>query len=92
MDSSVSQEAVAIQLEEERLVKINDVLKELPTPHYRYSASFTHLTQFYQQSLHKILSWLLGKTGGSLYLSVVITSSRYPYSFVTLFYFRISLD
>ncbi|XP_041658235.1 rho GTPase-activating protein 30 [Cheilinus undulatus] len=28
-------EAVAIQLEEERLVKINDVLKELPTPHYR---------------------------------------------------------
>lgn len=31
------QEAVAIQLEEERLVKIRDVLKELPTPHYRYS-------------------------------------------------------
>ncbi|KAM6989816.1 uncharacterized protein LKV04_009409 [Tautogolabrus adspersus] len=28
-------EAVAIQLEEERLVKIGDVLKELPTPHYR---------------------------------------------------------
>uniref|UniRef100_A0A4W6BMA5 Rho-GAP domain-containing protein n=1 Tax=Lates calcarifer TaxID=8187 RepID=A0A4W6BMA5_LATCA len=28
-------EAVAIQLEEERLVKIRDVLKELPTPHYR---------------------------------------------------------
>ncbi|KAG7220844.1 hypothetical protein INR49_031296 [Caranx melampygus] len=32
---SVLQEAVAIQLEEERLVKIRDVLKELPTPHYR---------------------------------------------------------
>ncbi|KAM9719847.1 uncharacterized protein ACNS7B_020502 [Menidia menidia] len=28
-------EAVAIQLEEERLVKIKDVLKELPAPHYR---------------------------------------------------------
>ncbi|XP_017266337.1 rho GTPase-activating protein 30 isoform X2 [Kryptolebias marmoratus] len=28
-------EAVAIQLEEERLVKIRDVLKELPSPHYR---------------------------------------------------------
>nr|XP_020441784.1 rho GTPase-activating protein 30-like [Monopterus albus] len=28
-------EAVAIQLEEERLVKIRDVLKELPEPHYR---------------------------------------------------------
>ncbi|KAM9789456.1 uncharacterized protein ACB057_012090 [Neosynchiropus ocellatus] len=28
-------EAVAIQLEEERLVKIRDVLKELPPPHYR---------------------------------------------------------
>ncbi|XP_058496696.1 rho GTPase-activating protein 30 [Solea solea] len=28
-------EAVAIQLEEERLVKIRDVLKELPTLHYR---------------------------------------------------------
>ncbi|XP_044076667.1 LOW QUALITY PROTEIN: uncharacterized protein si:dkeyp-68b7.12 [Siniperca chuatsi] len=28
-------EAVAIQLEEDRLVKIRDVLKELPTPHYR---------------------------------------------------------
>nr|XP_046263817.1 rho GTPase-activating protein 30 isoform X2 [Scatophagus argus] len=28
-------EAVAIQLEEERLVKIRDVLKELPRPHYR---------------------------------------------------------
>uniref|UniRef100_UPI003AAE2B63 LOW QUALITY PROTEIN: rho GTPase-activating protein 30 n=1 Tax=Centroberyx gerrardi TaxID=166262 RepID=UPI003AAE2B63 len=28
-------EAVAIQLEEERLVKITDVLKELPSPHYR---------------------------------------------------------
>ncbi|XP_029381592.1 rho GTPase-activating protein 31 [Echeneis naucrates] len=28
-------EAVAIQLEGERLVKIRDVLKELPTPHYR---------------------------------------------------------
>ncbi|KAM6919204.1 uncharacterized protein FYW49_008723 [Xenentodon cancila] len=28
-------EAVAIQLEEERLVKIRDVLKELPTPHQR---------------------------------------------------------
>ncbi|XP_054914332.1 rho GTPase-activating protein 30 [Poeciliopsis prolifica] len=28
-------EAVAIQLEEERLVKIRDVLKELPDPHYR---------------------------------------------------------
>ncbi|KAK2822784.1 hypothetical protein Q5P01_022849 [Channa striata] len=28
-------EAVAIQLEEERLVKIRDVLKELPQPHYR---------------------------------------------------------
>lgn len=34
---SVLQEAVAIQLEEERLVKIRDVLKELPAPHYRYS-------------------------------------------------------
>lgn len=33
----VLQEAVAIQLEEERLVKIGDVLKELPGPHYRYS-------------------------------------------------------
>ena len=31
----VLQEAVAIQLEEERLVKIRDVLKELPRPHYR---------------------------------------------------------
>lgn len=29
------QEAVAIQLEEERLVKIKDVLKELPAPHYK---------------------------------------------------------
>ncbi|XP_019739240.1 uncharacterized protein LOC109524090 [Hippocampus comes] len=28
-------EAVAVQLEEERLVKIRDVLKELPPPHYR---------------------------------------------------------
>ncbi|XP_032387829.1 rho GTPase-activating protein 30 isoform X2 [Etheostoma spectabile] len=28
-------EAVAIQLEEERLVKIRDVLQELPAPHYR---------------------------------------------------------
>ncbi|XP_061694772.1 rho GTPase-activating protein 30 [Syngnathoides biaculeatus] len=28
-------EAVAVQLEEDRLVKIQDVLKELPTPHYR---------------------------------------------------------
>ncbi|KAF0046674.1 hypothetical protein F2P81_000307 [Scophthalmus maximus] len=28
-------EAIAIQLEEERLVKISDVLKELPAPHYR---------------------------------------------------------
>ncbi|XP_060901338.1 rho GTPase-activating protein 30 [Labrus mixtus] len=28
-------EAVAIQLEEERLVKIRDVLKELPAPHYK---------------------------------------------------------
>ncbi|XP_038135349.1 rho GTPase-activating protein 30 isoform X2 [Cyprinodon tularosa] len=28
-------EAVAIQLEEERLIKIRDVLKELPEPHYR---------------------------------------------------------
>ncbi|XP_054622592.1 rho GTPase-activating protein 30 [Dunckerocampus dactyliophorus] len=28
-------EAVAVQLEEERLVKIRDVLKELPVPHYR---------------------------------------------------------
>lgn len=34
---SVLQEAVAIQLEEERLVKIRDVLKELPTQHHRYS-------------------------------------------------------
>lgn len=32
----VPQEAVAIQLEDERLVKIRDVLKELPGPHYRY--------------------------------------------------------
>lgn len=31
------QEAVAIQLEEERLVKIRDVLEELPPQHYRYS-------------------------------------------------------
>lgn len=31
------QEAVAIQLEEERLVKIRDVLKELPPQHYKYS-------------------------------------------------------
>lgn len=31
----VMQEAVAIQLEEERLVKIKNVLKELPPPHYR---------------------------------------------------------
>ncbi|XP_068196191.1 rho GTPase-activating protein 30 [Antennarius striatus] len=28
-------EAVSIQLEEDRLVKIRDVLQELPTPHYR---------------------------------------------------------
>lgn len=28
---------MAIQLEEERLVKIGDVLKELPAPHYRYN-------------------------------------------------------
>lgn len=34
---SVLQEAVAIQLEEERLVKIKDVLKELPALHYKYS-------------------------------------------------------
>lgn len=38
------QEAVAIQLEEERLVKIRDVLTELPAPHYRYSrSSASHL-------------------------------------------------
>lgn len=30
------QEAVAIQLEEERLVKIRNVLKELPEQHHRY--------------------------------------------------------
>ncbi|NXW25757.1 RHG30 protein, partial [Circaetus pectoralis] len=28
-------DAVAIQMEEARLVKIKDVLKELPVPHYR---------------------------------------------------------
>ena len=31
-----AQEAVALKLEEERLVKIRDVLKELPALHYRY--------------------------------------------------------
>lgn len=30
------QDAVAIQMEEARLVKIKEVLKELPAPHYRY--------------------------------------------------------
>ncbi|RLV62153.1 hypothetical protein DV515_00019615 [Chloebia gouldiae] len=29
------QDAVAIQMEEARLVKIKEVLKELPAPHYR---------------------------------------------------------
>lgn len=29
------QDAVAIQMEEARLVKIKEVLKELPVPHYR---------------------------------------------------------
>lgn len=35
-NTCVLQEAVAIQLEEERLVKIRDVLKELPAQHHRY--------------------------------------------------------
>lgn len=35
--SVLLQEAVAIQLEGERLVKIRDVLKELPPPHFRCS-------------------------------------------------------
>lgn len=31
------QEAVAVQLEPERLVKILEVLRELPVPNYRYA-------------------------------------------------------
>lgn len=38
---SALQEAVAIQLEEERLIKIRDVLKELPSPHYRYTINLS---------------------------------------------------
>ncbi|XP_077414330.1 uncharacterized protein LOC144044029 isoform X2 [Vanacampus margaritifer] len=33
--TTLAREAVAVQLEEARLVKIRDVLKELPPPHYR---------------------------------------------------------
>lgn len=39
-----SQEAVAIQLEEGRLVKIKEVLKELPPPHYRYVPHGTEIS------------------------------------------------
>ena len=34
---SPPQDAVATQMEEVRLVKIKEVLKELPPPHYRYA-------------------------------------------------------
>ncbi|XP_058877042.1 rho GTPase-activating protein 30-like [Acipenser ruthenus] len=54
-------DAVAIQLEEERLVKIKDVLKELPDPHYRTleflmrhlirMASFSHETNMHARNL-----------------------------------------
>lgn len=35
---------MAIQLEEERLVKIRDVLKELPQQHYKYNLYYNFLT------------------------------------------------
>ncbi|KAF7662327.1 hypothetical protein LDENG_00239470 [Lucifuga dentata] len=44
-------EAVAIQLEEERLVKIREVLKELPRPHYRtLEFLMTHLVKMASHS------------------------------------------
>ncbi|XP_066579218.1 rho GTPase-activating protein 30 isoform X2 [Amia ocellicauda] len=43
-------DAVALQLEEERLVKIKDVLKELPDPHYR-------TLQFLMQHLLRMASF-----------------------------------
>lgn len=43
---------MAIQLEEERLVKIRDVLKELPSPHYRYAVSLPVSASFMQISHH----------------------------------------
>ncbi|KAK6302834.1 hypothetical protein J4Q44_G00271890 [Coregonus suidteri] len=46
-------EAVAIQLEEERLVKIKDVLKELPAPHYRtLEFLMRHLVKMASYSSH----------------------------------------
>ncbi|XP_071233178.1 uncharacterized protein [Salvelinus alpinus] len=46
-------EAVAIQLEDERLVKIKDVLKELPTPHYRtLEFLMRHLVKMASYSSH----------------------------------------
>ncbi|CAL9688395.1 unnamed protein product [Knipowitschia caucasica] len=54
-------EAVALQLEDERLVKIRDVLKELPPPHYRtleflmrhlvHVASFSSETNMHSRNL-----------------------------------------
>ncbi|KAM8921560.1 rho GTPase-activating protein 30 [Pelodytes ibericus] len=54
-------DAVAIQLEQERLVKIKDVLKDLPLPHYRtleylmrhlvHMASFSSLTNMHARNL-----------------------------------------
>ncbi|XP_064789335.1 LOW QUALITY PROTEIN: uncharacterized protein LOC135511797 [Oncorhynchus masou masou] len=46
-------EAVAIQLEEERLVKIKDVLKELPAPHYKtLEFLMRHLVKMASHSSH----------------------------------------
>uniref|UniRef100_A0AAZ3PB11 Rho-GAP domain-containing protein n=1 Tax=Oncorhynchus tshawytscha TaxID=74940 RepID=A0AAZ3PB11_ONCTS len=46
-------EAVAIQLEDERLVKIKDVLKELPAPHYRtLEFLMRHLVKMASYSSH----------------------------------------
>ncbi|XP_043915575.1 rho GTPase-activating protein 30 isoform X2 [Protopterus annectens] len=54
-------EAVSVQLEDERLVKIKDVLKELPAPHYRtleylmkhlvHMASFSSQTNMHARNL-----------------------------------------
>ncbi|KAK5860348.1 hypothetical protein PBY51_021834 [Eleginops maclovinus] len=57
-------EAVAIQLEEERLVKITDVLKELPAPHHR-------TLQFLMRHLVKMASYCSETSMHSRNLAIV---------------------
>lgn len=50
------QEVVRVQGEHERLLHIQRVVKELPSPHFRWTSGFVPLSSmilFYQKSLNK---------------------------------------